>query len=157
MLQSQSVRDRIARLEDVPAVADPQLEKALEHDHDLLVGVISARLIAHPAARINHREDHLEQAIKAGGEELIDSAETRIGDPPPLLAQDDPAQRRLLDEQLGDREVERTGDPLDDAIEGLVTSRSTWERKLSAPPARSASSRNVSPRAWRSARIRGPS
>jgi hypothetical protein len=43
------------------------------------------------------------------------------------------------------------------AIDGLVTSRSTCERKLSVTPARSETSRSVSRRAWRSARIRTPS
>ena len=43
------------------------------------------------------------------------------------------------------------------AIDGLATSRSTWERKLSVTPDRAATSRRVSRRAWRSARIRGPS
>ena len=43
------------------------------------------------------------------------------------------------------------------AIEGLAMSRSTWDRKLSVTPARAATSRKVSWRAWRSARIRGPS
>ena len=43
------------------------------------------------------------------------------------------------------------------AIDGLAMSRSTCERKLSVTPARSATSRSVSWRAWRNARIRAPS
>ena len=42
------------------------------------------------------------------------------------------------------------------AIDGLVTSRSTWDRKLSVTPARSATSRRVRWRAWRSDRMRVP-
>ena len=99
--------------EDVVLVADPQVEHAREDDDDLLVGVVRVRLLAGPAAGLDRREDHLEAGGHVRGQELVHGLEARVVDPAPGLAPDDAPARRLLGEELGDREVEGAGDPLD--------------------------------------------
>src|SRR5258706_4245508 len=94
-------------------VADPQLEAALEDDHDLVVGLMGVRLVTGPATRFESRQDDLETAVTAGGQELVDRVQAAVDDPSPIGPSDDSAKRGLIDEQLGDPEVEGSGDPLD--------------------------------------------
>ena len=70
-------------------------------------------LIAGPAARLEGRQDDLQAAVAAGGQELVDGVQAVVRDSSPIGAPDDPSERRLVDEQLGDPQVEGAGDPLD--------------------------------------------
>ena len=127
-------------------------------DDDLLVGVVGIWLHASATAWLDRRQDHLETGGHVGREEFVDRPEAGIGNPPALGPSDDPPTGSLLGEELGDRQVERSEQSAAQTRStGSATSRSTCERKLSVTPARSASSRSVMLRAWRSARIRGPS
>src|SRR5882672_3518677 len=94
-------------------VADPQLEAALENDHDLLVGLMRVGLVTGPATRFESRQDHLDPSVAAGGQEFVDRVQAAINDPPPIGPSDDAAKRGLVDEQLCDPEVEGPSDPLD--------------------------------------------
>src|SRR5215210_1529843 len=112
------VRDGVALLEQVRLIADPELEAALEDDHDLLVRLVRIGFVARSAAGFDRREDHLEPAITAEREELVDRVQAGVCDPAPLRRADDTAERDLVDEQLGNSEVEGAGDPLDGGDRG---------------------------------------
>jgi hypothetical protein len=111
-------RDRIALAQDVVLVADPHVEDTLEDDHDLLVGIVGVRLLTRAPARLDRREDHLEPAGHVAGQELVDRLEARVVDPAARLAADDAAGGWLVGEELGDREVQAAGDPLDGGDRG---------------------------------------
>ena len=94
-------------------LSDPQFEAALEDDHDLLVRLVRVRLVAGPAARFEGGQDDLQAAVAAGRQELVHRVEPVVRDSSAIGAPDDPPERWLVDEQLGDPEVEGPGDPLD--------------------------------------------
>jgi hypothetical protein len=94
-------------------VADPQVEDAGEDDSHLLLGVVRVRLGAGAPARFDRRQDHLEPAGHVGGQEFVGRLEPGIGNASACLATHDPAGLRFLGEQLGDRQVEGPGDPLE--------------------------------------------
>src|SRR5688572_26972689 len=60
------VGDRVALLEAIVLLTDPEIEATLDDDDDLLVRVVSVGLVAGPAAGLDRREDDLQLSVRAG-------------------------------------------------------------------------------------------
>ena len=71
---------------EMALVADPQLQAALEDDHDLLIGFVGIRFVARAAARHQGAERPVE--VQPAGEQVVIDLEDvarRAGDQPDRL------------------------------------------------------------------------
>src|SRR6187549_2816200 len=91
MRDARGMGDSVAALEAVVLRPDPEIERALEHHDDLLVGVVGIRLVAGPAAWLDRRVDDLEAPVRAAGQELIHGTEALVDDLASIVDTDDGA------------------------------------------------------------------
>src|SRR5688500_3435752 len=106
------MRDRITGLEAVVLRPDPQVQNALEHDHDLLVGVVRIGFVARPAAGLDRGHDHLEAPIGRAGQELVDGTQALVDDPAALADADHDPGALVGGEELRNRLAERSCEAL---------------------------------------------
>src|SRR6185312_17071762 len=68
---SRGMRDGVAALEAVVLRPNPQVERALEDDHHLLIRVVGVRLVPGPTAGLDRGVDDLEAPVGAARQELV--------------------------------------------------------------------------------------
>src|SRR5262245_22774871 len=112
MRHARRVRHGVPRLEPVVLRADPQVQRALEDNDHLLVGVVGVGLVAGAAAGLDRRVDYLEAAVRAAGQELVHCAEALVHDLATIAHADNDAGALVGREELGDVRVERARDAL---------------------------------------------
>jgi len=103
--------ERVASVQVDALLPYPEIQLALQNDHDLLVRIMGVRLVARATAGLDGRHDHLDSPTLAPGQEFIHGAEPGIGDPAPLRRPDEAAALHLH-EEIRDGEPETPGDAL---------------------------------------------
>src|SRR5687767_8696546 len=72
MWQPRRVSDRVAGVQVVMLVGNPQIELALQHQDHLFVGLVGVRLVAGTAAWFDRRQDDLQSRRSRRCYEFVD-------------------------------------------------------------------------------------